>query len=84
MTSVCRFCGVVKNNNDFVTDINEIMDMDKQLTLSNYISIYCRVELDNNPLLPLKVCRLCRIQVEVFMAFSENLNQLENSLKTQV
>lgn len=82
MDAVCRFCGAIKPRQDFIQDINE--QQEENLSLKDYILIYCRIELSPNPDLPTKVCRLCRIQLEVHIAFCDNLNRVETNLQSQV
>lgn len=77
-SSICRLCGGCKLEQDLISDIYSVEAND--LKLVDYISFYCRVKLSRDPSLPTKVCRVCRMHLETFIAFCDNLNKVENGL----
>lgn len=82
---ICRLCGTQKSANDFNIDLSHVEDVNPTgipgpTTFTNLISFYCRVDLNADPTLPQKVCRVCRLQVEVFVAFCHNLTRIESDL----
>lgn len=74
-TGICRVCGSSKLEEDLISDINSVEGAN--LKLSDYIAHYCRVLLSCDKNLPTKCCRLCRMHLETFIAFCDNLNKVE-------
>lgn len=73
--TICRLCAGAKSDSDIISSISDIED--ENLTLNNYIGYYCRIELNCDPNLPQKVCRVCRLLLEAFIAFTDNLKKAE-------
>jgi hypothetical protein len=76
---VCRLCGVRKNAEDVIGDLNEVQQDD---TVTNsifrdYVNYFCRINLSLDPKLPTKVCRVCRLMIEHFTAFVDQVLKLE-------
>lgn len=80
MNNVCRLCGEEK-----ITSLSiELSDK----TSSNWvfrdlIEHHCRVLLKNNKLLPQSICESCRLIVESFAEFSQNIQTVQELFVTE-
>lgn len=80
---ICRLCGSMKDEVDFDCVLSQIEVESKSIggiNFQDYVNFYCRITLSPSPLLPRKVCKLCRLQVETFIAFCDNLSKIERSI----
>lgn len=50
------------------------------ISFADYVQFYCRITLNPSPQLPRKVCKLCRLQLETFIAFCDNLSKVEKKI----
>jgi hypothetical protein len=76
---LCRLCGTDKESGDLVCELNDIQD--ETLTMKDYVEYYCRTHLDNDKKFSQKVCRNCRLQIELFIAFSDNLCKVQRKIQ---
>lgn len=80
---ICRLCGSVKDEADLDCALNQIEAESAAIggiNFSDFVNFYCRITLNPSAQLPRRVCKLCRLQVETFIAFCDNLSKVEKSI----
>lgn len=82
---ICRLCGCEKDANDIVCEISnvEAEDSSGTITLKQQISTFFNVRMNGDKKLPQSVCQLCRMQIEVSLAFADNMKKVQTKLVLQ-
>lgn len=78
MAFECRLCGQQKPLNDLVISLQSESQSVRFIDLVQY---FCRVDLDENPLLPQNVCKACQVSLENFMVFCDKMESYQFILK---
>lgn len=78
-TEVCRLCGSVKEAQDLVCELNDTAD--GKSTMKDCVEFYCRVKLNNGKRFSQKICRNCRLQIDLFISFCVNLGKVQSKIQ---
>lgn len=79
MSLMCRLCGINKDASDIACELNDIKD--GTLTMKDFVEFYCRISLNNDKKYSQKICRNCRLQLELFITFRENIGKVQIKMK---
>lgn len=83
---ICRLCAALKDEGDFSCDLSTVQarkaEEPGENTFSDCVNFYCRVNLNCDPTLSQKICRVCRLTIETFIAFRDNVARVEKAFNS--
>ncbi|XP_070492602.1 uncharacterized protein [Chironomus tepperi] len=76
--NVCRLCGSKQN---LIYSINQRKD---DVRFKEVVEYFCRVDINDNDSLPHLVCKACKVHIENFSKFSEQIRTFQNKLNSDL
>lgn len=77
MNSKCRLCGTDKSASELVI---KLQSESQKVTLIDLVEYFCRVDISRDSSLPQNVCKSCKIALETFMLFCDNIEKYQKTL----
>lgn len=84
--ATCRLCLTQKKSDELVISLQDIVErLEMKITFQLFLEYHCRTTLDSDPDLPQGVCKDCKVQLEMFDEFGNNVvrNQKHLILNTK-